>query len=874
MLFVSILLLLAAEGSREKAETAAAPGAPAPPASASPPAASPAPAGAAAGRRVELNLLGATNTAAGESRRNENVSFNLIDNNALKELNVRMGTTATIVEEFRPERNYFGVEFGNRPAPVLHVAPAAAPALHGALYETHNNSIFSARSFFQVGGVQPAHENDYGFTLGAPVWRGGALQLDGSQQKLRGSVNGNVLIPKPDERTPLTNDPALRRVVQRFLDAYPKVAPNRTDINPRALNTNAPQSINTDNAGLRLDQTRAGRDRFTLRYQFTGQIVDAFQLVAGQNPDTMTKAHAGRATWSRTWSAETITDFSAGFDRVASLLVPEPNAVGPSVSFGGVITELGPGSSIPINRVQNLFRYAGQVRQARGPHAWTAGFELDRRQINGAEASSHRGTFQFRNDWGNDAMTNLRLGLPTRYSAAIGNVNRGFRNVEMQYYLGDTWRVRPALTLGYGLRFQPIPVPAEVNRLSTLPYSCDCNNLAPRFGFAWRLPGWGGVVRGAYGLHYGEIFPVTFQQARFNPPGNLKLEIHIPNLADPLSALTPADLDPNARSTIFDISPNLVAPYSQQYNFMWEPFHPVNWKLQLGYVGSRTWQLFMMWHTNRARPVDGVPLLTDTVNERRPDPAHYEIRRVLNTSRAYFDAARVAVGVPNWRGLSLDAAYWFSKALDLGASYTNVAAGDEGGQGRSQSEFNILQDLKGPSNFDQSHAFLARVSYNTPALRRLGSWTLSTVWLAKTGTPFEVYSGSDAPGYGNVDGSGNDRPNVLDPSVLGRTIGRPETSAQLLPRSAFSFIRPAELRGNLGHNVFRKAGISNVNAALSRTWRISSERSLLFRAESINFFNTPQFDLPGRELTSPSFGVITNTLNDGRTFRFLLRFAF
>ncbi len=866
MPWLPILLLLLDAAARDKPEPAPAP-APAP--------AAPQPAPAAgAGRRLELNLLGRTNTAAGESRRNENVSFNLIDNNALKELNVRMGTTATIVEEFRPERNYFGVEFGNRPAAVVHVAPAGVSAFHGSLYESHNNSLCSARSFFQVGAVQPARENDYGFNLGAPVWRGATLSLDGSRQKLRGSVNGNVLVPLPSERAPLTTDPALRPVVERFLNAYPRQLPNRTDINARALNTNAPQSIDTDNAGARLDQTRNGRDRFTFRYLFTGQIVDAFQLLAGQNPDTMTKAHASRLTWNRTWSAETVTDFSVGYDRIASLLLPEPNAVGPAMTFGGVITELGPASSIPIDRVQNLFRYAGALRQIRGRHAWSGGFELGRRQINGTEASSHRGTLQFRNDWGRDSMTNFRLGLPTRFSGAIGNVTRGFRNTEMQFYSGDTWRVRPSLTLHYGVRFQPIPTPTEVNNLSRLPYPCDCNNFAPRFGFAWRLPGWGGVLRGAYGLHYGEIFTPTFQQARFNPPGNLKLEIHTPNLANPYADLTPADLDPGARSTIYDISPHLVAPYSQQYNFTWEPFHLTNWKLQLGYVGSRTWQLFMLWHTNRARPVDGIALTTDTVNERRPDTTHFEIRRVLNTSRAYFDAARVAVGVPNWRGLSLDAAYWFSKAIDLGASYTNTAAGDEGGQGRSQSEFDILQDLKGPSNFDQSHAALLRLSYNTPAIRRLGSWTLSAVLLRKTGTPFEVYSGSDSPGFGNVDGSGNDRPHLLDPGILGRTIGHPDTSAALLPRSAFSYIRPTDRRGNLGHNIFRKGGISNVNASLSRTWRIRSEKSLNFRAESINFLNTPQFDLPGRELTSPSFGVITNTLNDGRTFRFLLRFGF
>ena len=47
-----------------------------------------------------------------------------------------------------------------------------------------------------------------------------------------------------------------------------------------------------------------------------------------------------------------------------------------------------------------------------------------------------------------------------------------------------------------------------------------------------------------------------------------------------------------------------------------------------------------------------------------------------------------------------------------------------------------------------------------------------------------------------------------------------------------------------------------------------------FRAESINLTNTPQFAEPGLSLAAPNFGQINNTLNDGRTFRFLLRLVF
>ena len=111
-------------------------------------------------------------------------------------------------------------------------------------------------------------------------------------------------------------------------------------------------------------------------------------------------------------------------------------------------------------------------------------------------------------------------------------------------------------------------------------------------------------------------------------------------------------------------------------------------------------------------------------------------------------------------------------------------------------------------------------------------------------------------------------------AALGRTIAHPDTSRELLPRWAFAFIQPTDPGGNLGHNTFRKGGIRNVNAALSKTWPLRSEKRLTLRAESINFFNTPHFAEPGTELASPNFGQITNTLNDGRTFRFLVQFGF
>jgi hypothetical protein len=823
-----------------------------------------------ASQRVELNLLGVADTASGESRRNENVQFNLVDNNALKELNIRLGVNATVLTEFQPERGYFGAEFGNPPTSVVHSPILPIDNWHGRIHYSHLNSATTARAFFQVGAVRPAREHDYGFATNFRIRRKTFFSIDGTQQRLTGNVNGNVLVPRLDERTPLTNDPALGTLIQRFLNAYPTELPNRTDINERALNTNAPQIINNNSAGLRLQHEVSESDSLNLLYQFTSQSVDAFQLVAGQNPDTDTKSHRARVTWVRSISPNTLLELSSGFDRIGSLLVPERNAVGPMVSIAG-LTTLGPVGGITIDRAENLFRQAAQGKHTHGNHNITFGFQGTRRQFNGVMEDVHRGFFGFTPDFGNTAFDNLRLGLPQQHLVSIGDPNRGYRNTELLFYAGDEWRVRPDLTLSMGVRYEPVGRPYEVNRLEEIEYGADLNNVGGNFGVAWQMPRNLGVLRASAGVFFGQIFPVTYQQVRFTPPNNYKIVLPAPDLLDPLAAV---DFD-NLQDTIpttYHLDSELATPYSYMANLAWE--HSVGrfGRVQLGYVGSRSHKLLIMWYENRARPVPGIPQTTQTWNDRRPDTTVADRRRVLNGSRGFYDAARVSFLVNEWHGLTLDTSYWWSKAIDLGSSYSNTAFDGDSRVSRSQSEFNTHPDMRGPSDFHQPHAFLNRLSYRLPSTSRgwagalTRNWDLTGIFLYKTGTPFTVQSGSDAPGFGNVDGNGQDRPNLLDPSILGRRLNHPDTSQALLPASAFEFIQPTDDRGNLGRNTFHKGRIRNLNASLSRRWVFASERTFLLRAESVNFTNTPQFAEPGFELSNPNFGVITNTLNDGRTF--------
>lgn len=819
---------------------------------------------------------------ASSAQRNENVQVHRIDNDAIKEANIRLGTSVTIVSEAPADGSYFAAEHGRPATRAPLLAPQSyAPDWHGELYHWHQNSLFNARTFFQVGPVQPSRRNLYGWRASGPAGPAGHLSLSASQRKIRGMVNGNVLVPLAHERTPLAQDPTIRAIVARWLEAYPPALPNRPDFDPRALNTNAPQRIDETEAELRLDRELGVSDRLFVSHYLSRQREEAFRFVAGQNPDTDVHAHRSRLSWRH---AAAGGELAAGFafDRVRSWLRPEPRAVGPRIRIGFQIEELGPDSMFPIDRAENVFRAALQwsSRSGSGRHAWTAGGDIARLQLNGVESNNQRGYYQFTNNFGRTALENFLMGTPSSYEVTVGELARGFRNWRLNAFFGDRWTVSPSLQVYFGLRYNALTTPLEVHRLSIVPFRCDCNNFAPRLAIAWRLQDW--VLRTSYTVSFGEILPVTYQQVRNNLPHVRYIQVQNPDIRDPLRGL---DLkDPKARTSPTLLSPDLVSPYAHQYNLSLERRLIGQATLRTGYVGSRSLKLLNSFIMNRAEPVPGIPLTTATVDQRRPDPRYYEVKHVVNAGIAYLDAAQISLELPLERGFTGTIRYTFGKAIDEGADYSSTAANADILRGRSQWQYEQLRDRRGLSNFDSPHALEVHGTWILPRLAGASGplswiangWQISAALLLKSGTPFTLYIGSDAPGFGNVDGGPSDRPNILDPSILGSTVDDPNTSMTILRRDRFDFIRPGERRGNLGRNTFRKDGIANVNAALSKQWRlrVQPEWSLVLRAEAYNLANHPQFDEPQRNLSSPSFGRITNTLNDGRVFQLGWRLVF
>ena len=820
---------------------------------------------------VDRALAARQQSATGQ--RNQNIQVNLIDNEALTEQLGRSGAEVRPITEFSAVRPNYAAEFGGLGRNIQIVRADPQNAFHGEVYEYLQNSVFNARSFFQVGDVEPSRRNQYGFRLGGPLGSDRlSFLLTGDEIREAGAVNGNVLVPLPSERTPLSDDPDVRRLVERWLEAYPSELPNRPEIDPRLLNTNAIQTVRNSGGSLGIFWQADPENTVALRYSLRDVFIDSFEFVDGLNPNQRLRPQTFNLSLASSISPETSLRLGLNYIRRKIHLLVPPAAVGPFVTIARQIENLGPFSQFPILRAQNDFEYLVAGTTSTQNHQLDWGTEIRRYQMNDLQSDNARGIFNFRPNFGNGAIENLLLGLPSKYEQSLGNLYRGFRYTDVSLFLNDRWSVTPNLDLTLGLRYEYAGAPSEVNDLTDFSYSSDANNLAPRFGLAYS---WGDTaIRGGYGIAFGRVFPVTFQSARFNPPAVIRLSAQSPDILDPLGGFEAPEGNEPVRSSLNLIDPDLVVPYAQQYTLQLERNLTPSTRLAAAYVGSRTWKLFHTLHGNRAGRPEGLPVTTGTINDRRPDQNSFAVNTITNMGRAYFDAAQLSFDQVFNAGLSLRASYTFSKAIDTGGDFSNTAVGND--ERREQREDAVIAGLKALSSFDSPHAFVMGYRWELPG-RLMRGWSISGTALFRSGTPFSVETGTDAPPSGNVDGVRQDRPTILDPSLLGRSIDDPDTSLGIFRPEGFSvedtFINGF---GNLARNTFRKDGTSNLNLAIAKEFSLSADqtRSLTFRTEITNLTNHPQFAEPNNTVVSPSFGRITNTLNSGRIVQFVLQVRF
>ena len=877
----------------------------------------------AATARADFRFTSAAEGVAGLEERNPNIFVYRIDLNDLRNLlTLFRGPSPAYIPEFSAENNYFGAEYG---APLLSFEPLRPRPLlkdwHASVSATHQNSALNARNFFNVGPLLPSRITSYDLAAGGPLLsRKASLLLDFGQIFSSGLVNGNLQVPLASERTPLSTDPQTRAIISDLLKAYPAELPNLPAVSLRQLNTNAPRSILTADGLARLDLKPNDRTSVAGLYSISQYSEDPFQLVIGQNPQTDLRNHSAYADVTQVFSPRTAGQFGFHFDRIRASLLPTQQfnnllaplglTAVPDIIFAGgsssqaELAAIGPGILFPRLRVENRFKEFANLSRTMGRHTLKFGWSTSRSQVNDLQSNTSRGSLSFLPDFGRTTVENFLMGTPDLFTITIGNLYRGFRNWEHVAYVQDEFRVSPTFSLNLGLRFELETSPTEVNHL-TDPRMPTGHGFAPRFGFAWNPNRGRLTIRSGYGISYASILPATYQTTRFNPPSVQVLEIDTPTLTQALALAKAAPTlkpIPGAQPALYLLSPDLVLPYTHMYDLSLEWALPSQAVVRLAYIGSRSIHLLTQGVYNRPEVVPGIPATSATLNERRPDQRYGAINIVESNSIAYYDAGQASIEKRLTRGLTFRAAYTFSKSINLGGDFTNTASGVEvpPETGSPQCEnCDHFADQKGLALFDTTQVLAVSYIYRLPFFAGSSTWPkaafkgwqISGTTLFQSGVPFHFHTGSDAPGYGNVDGNSQDRPNILNTSLLGKSFDNPDTVTTLL--GADTCRRPGldglsylhcqyfdtniapSGRGNLGMNTFRKDGTANWNVALGRSFRLpGGERSLDFRGEFFNFFNTPQFDKPGVQLALATFGKITNTVNKGRQVQFTLKLSF
>lgn len=849
-------------------------------------------------RELSFRLQSARQQALslGSDELNPNVFVVKLDANEIQRQLGSRGANTNLPTDFRSVENSYGSHFGFQLRSLdLTRHRSVLSEFHGSLYETHQNSRLNARSFFQAGGLRPSRRNEFGATIGGPIVKN-KLSFDFAWSKVEetGYVNGNIQVPLPEERTPLTSDPAVRAVITRLFTAYPNELPNRPDINSRQLNTNGLRDISTSAYTGRFDLRPSGSDQLVFEQRFYDANEKPFELIVGQNPVTLLRPQSAHLTETHNFSPNTTARFVLNFDRLRvslapteayqELLAPLGISTVPDIAFGrsGDFSNIGPGSSYPRLRVENRFHFSPEATQVRGTHTLTAGVLLSRMQINDLQSDNSRGSFEFSRNGGRSAVENFRLGLPTTFKINLGDFYRGFRNWEHAVYFQDRIKLLPTFTLTLGMRYEVVTKPVEVNGRTDVGFDTDANNFGPTVGIAWN-PGGGKLnLRGGYGWWYSSTYPLLYQRARFNPPDVKVISIDdFPSLVNPLGAAGSLDTS-NIRSGLNLLSPDLVAPYMHVYSFSVERELPRGLFFRTGYTGSRTVKLPWEVISNRGMSVPGIVATTRNVDERRPDPRYLAISTVTNGGISYFDSLHIALDRRQGRAITWTARYVFSKAINSGD--TNFA---DIGTGRhiSMEPYNIVSDLRAVENFDTPHALSLTFRHQLPGTlagggwvsKLIGGWRTSGTLTLRSGTPYMLHTGSDAPGFGNVDGLGQERPHIVNPEIIGKSVDHPDTSTTILRKEFFDTNLPVGGRGNLGFNSFRTDGTTNMNMAVEREFALRGGDQfplLQFRAEFFNFFNHAQFDSYAPHVANEIFGKITNTVNRGRVTQMFMRLRF
>jgi hypothetical protein len=442
------------------------------------------------------------------------------------------------------------------------------------------------------------------------------------------------------------------------------------------------------------------------------------------------------------------------------------------------------------------------------------------------------------------------------------------------------------------------------------------NTISPRIGFAWDPTKQGKMsIRGGIGIfydrpsdqldnnYYTNTPRFAVGGAFSNTPGNLPLfavgTTSTPPYNYPLpSGLVPTtlpDLTPqggllNGSASVQVIDPDMPVSYMQNWFFGVQRSLSKSWVAEVDYIGSVGRHLYATYNVNRFSGdlIEHGGDFTGLVPSAGPNGSGFSsINYGQANENSSYNGLTAALKKNMGRGLSFDAAYTYSKAIDDASRLDGP---------EHVEAFNDSRE-RGLADFDVRNRLAFTTLWNVPSPhgkgwlnKVLGDWELTNVTILQSGPPFSVvctaafnpvFTGTTVTGNTgcdyNADGNDFDYPNVpaSGPTLTG--LSRSDYIKGIFGNTVF----PAPVlgqEGNLGRNTFHGPGYANTDFSIIKNLRIpwflgTEGAKLQFRSEFFNVFNRVNLTNVNNQLNGAAFGQSTSTY-PARDIQFALRLSF
>jgi hypothetical protein len=577
----------------------------------------------------------------------------------------------------------------------------------------------------------------------------------------------------------------------------------------------------------------------------------------------------------------------------------------------------------PLDKSSGVWDLSDNLSKSFGKHLLKFGTDVQDIRASTNSALNGRGTLGFTGVFTQNPLSRSNTGSPVA-DLLLGDANNVTTGTDASvvergkyagWYAQDQWTVTPSLTINLGMRYELFfPYVEQYNHMgnfivnpsdpnfghfefaglngnSRSLLTLDKNNVAPRVGFAYHLPGVKGlVVRSSYGVFYAQDQGDGVNDRMVsNPPfygyGGVAITSDQVNPSTGLvlnsSALAPRPapisaaqfvLSPSSTTGLIAWNQRDTTPYVQEWNFTVEKELPWNMVWQTSYVGNIGIHL---WGDSQAnQPLTNGPGSPTT---RRP-LAQYTVAGVTLFApwdRSTYEGMSTRVEKRFAKGLSLVSSFTYGRSLDLQNPALGVCDSCESGNG-IQNAYN-RDGQKGPSDQNVPLRFVAAGVWNLPfgpghalvghgwGSQVLGDWQISTIYSAQSGLPFTTVLSFDNANAGNTSW-----PN----RICGGSLSDPTVSHWY---NTSCFASPASyVFGNEGRNVLNGQGRNNIDFALHRIFPLHFREgmALEFRAEAYNLANHPVFQFPGATIGTASAGVISATALPNRELQMALRLMF